>query len=189
MFNFFVNDWLKFCSVYENANSRCWHAWWIFPKLTVIFENMIFQKEILILWFDIFFYQTNCAFIVLTFRAFKMVYNVIVMIMMSVALRANEGIALTDSFMLLILLSALRFVNNLLLSMRFLLFNHFLKLLRPFFIIFPNAANFRNGSKSRSLKFVNVMIDVIGTNHEVWVRWIDSQLNFTSNWVVQFCVD
>ena len=150
---------------------------------------MIFQKEILVLRIYVFFYQTNCAFIILAFRAFKVIYNVIVMIMMPVALRTNERIALTDSLMLFTLLNALRFVNNLLLSMRFLFFNHFLKLLWPFLIIFPDAANFRNWSESWSLKFVNVMVDVIGTNHEVWIRWIDSQLNFASNWVVQLCVD
>ncbi len=149
---------------------------------------MISLKEKLpIFILEFLFYRTDCTFPVITVFTFWMVYNVIIVVLMLAALRAYERGFNRNQW--------IYFWISLTLSMclhmffpRLLLMNQLVKSLWSFVVRLPNAAHFQNGSKFRSLHFVNVMIDFVRTIYEFWVGRIDSNLDFTVDGIVELRV-
>lgn len=101
---------------------------------------------------------------------------------MQITLGTNKGIIAWNHVSIYLLLFFLDFY---ILLHWFFLFNHFNKHTCSFLTSFPYATHLQNWPKLCSLKFVNVMINLVRTINKIRLCIIYSNLNFTVNLVVK----
>jgi hypothetical protein len=91
-------------SFYENADPKLRNLILLFPELGSLSHRIIFQEEILVLSLYVLLNPTHRTFPVFAVFACNMAHNVIVVIVMFVALRANKWFFFLDFFVFLVFL-------------------------------------------------------------------------------------